>query len=175
MGDAVCSELHRIEQHLVLLDHAADAGDLGDAGHGLQLVAQEPVLQSAKLRQVVATGAVDQGIFIDPTDAGCVRPKRTASARRQAALHLAEIFEHAAARPIEVGAVLEDHIDEAVAEEGIAAHRLGTGHREHGGGQRISNLVLDDLRRLAGVAGADHDLYVGEIGQRVDRGRAHGP
>src|SRR3546814_4400692 len=53
VGYAVGRELHRIEQHLVLLDHAADAGDFGHAGHGLQLVAQEPVLQPAKLREIV--------------------------------------------------------------------------------------------------------------------------
>jgi hypothetical protein len=59
VGDPVSGELQRIEHHLVLLDHAADAGDLGDAGHGLQLVAQEPVLQPAQLRQVMPAAAVD--------------------------------------------------------------------------------------------------------------------
>ena len=45
VGDAIGGELHRIEGDLVLLDHAADAGDLGDARQALELVAQEPVLQ----------------------------------------------------------------------------------------------------------------------------------
>src|SRR3546814_8360313 len=74
-------------------------------------------------------------------------------ARRQSSLHLVEIFEHTAARPVEVGAVLEDHIDKAVAEKGVTAHRLRPWHRQHGGGERIGDLVLDDLRYLARVAG----------------------
>src|SRR3546814_3647356 len=33
---------------LILLDHAADARNLGNTGHRLQLVAQEPVLQGSE-------------------------------------------------------------------------------------------------------------------------------
>ena len=39
----------RIDRDLVLLDEAADAGDLGDALRLGQLVAQEPVLDGAQL------------------------------------------------------------------------------------------------------------------------------
>src|SRR3546814_18854271 len=48
VGDPETGELHRIEHHLIFLDHAADAGDLGDAGPGLQFEAQEPVLERAQ-------------------------------------------------------------------------------------------------------------------------------
>ena len=37
----------------------------------------------------------------------------------------AQVFEHAAARPVGIGAVLEDDIDEGEAVERIAAHDLG--------------------------------------------------
>src|SRR3546814_19582305 len=69
--------------------------------------------------------------------------------------------------------VFEDHIDEAVAEEGVAAHRLGAGYGKHGGGERIGDLIFDDLRRLTWIGGADDDLRVGEVGKRIDRGRRH--
>ena len=39
---------------------------------------------------------------------------------------------------------------------------------------RISDLVLDDLRRLAGPFGVDDDLRVGEVGDGVERDVAHG-
>ena len=172
MGDTEGGQLHRIEHDLILLHHAADAGDLGHTGHTFQLVTQEPVLQAAQLRQIVAAGPVDQRIFIDPADPGRVGPDRTARRFRQTALHLVQIFEHARARPVKIGAVLEDHIDEAVAEEGVAAHRLGAGHRQHGGGERIGHLVLDDLRRLAGIAGADDDLRIRKVRKRIDRRRS---
>src|SRR3546814_7512172 len=60
-----------------LLHHAADACDFGDTRHGFQFVAEEPVLQGAKLRQVVPAAFIDQRIFIDPAHTGCVRPERS--------------------------------------------------------------------------------------------------
>src|SRR3546814_17054313 len=66
---------------------------------------------------------------------------------RQPALHLIEIFEHARARPVEIGAILEDDIDEAVTKEAVASNRPRAWHREHGGGERIGYLVLYDPRR----------------------------
>ena len=100
LGDAVGGQLHRIEHHLVFAHHAADAGDLGDAGHALQLVAQEPVLDAAKLGR--SWRPVRSMRAYDPAHA---RWRRLAPAdlRRQAALDLVEIFEHPRARPVEVG------------------------------------------------------------------------
>ena len=44
-------EAIRIDVHLVLLDMATDGGDLRDARHGIELVADEPVLQRAELTE----------------------------------------------------------------------------------------------------------------------------
>src|SRR3546814_12362806 len=63
---------------------------LGDAGHGFQLVAQEPVLKPAELRQVMPAAPVDQRIFIDPADAGRIGTERATRARRQSSLHSSE-------------------------------------------------------------------------------------
>src|SRR3546814_17649721 len=84
-----------------LLHHAADACDFGDTRHGFQFVAEEPVLQGAKLRQVVPAAFIDQRIFIDPAHTGCVRPECPARTGRQPTLHLIETFEQAAARPFD--------------------------------------------------------------------------
>ena len=73
------------------------------------------------------------------------------------------------ARPVEIGAVLEDDIDERDAEEREAAHDLRFRHRQHRRGQRIGDLVLDHLRRLAGIFGIDDDLRIGEIGNGIER------
>src|SRR3546814_10932486 len=46
------------------------------------------------------------------------------------------------------------------------------------GAQRIGDLILDDTRRLAGPLGADDDLGVGQVRQRVQRSeeyRQHAP
>ena len=104
-----------------MLHHPADAGDLGDIGDGLQFIAQEPVLDASELGEVVLPRAVDQRILVNPTDPGRIGTERGHRPLGQATLHLAEIFEHAAARPIEIGAILENDVDVAVAGERIAA------------------------------------------------------
>ena len=172
---AVSRQLEGVEHDLVLLDHAADRRHFGNVGQALQFELEEPVLQRAQLGQVVLARPVHQRVLEDPAHARGIGPERRFRAGRQASLHLVQIFQHARTRPVQVRAIVEQHIDEGVAEEGKAAHGLGTRHRQHRGGQRIGHLVLDDLGRLARVAGADDHLHVGEVGQGIHRCAAHGP
>ena len=109
------------------------------------------------------------GILVDPADAGGVRTHRRRHAGGQAGGGAVEEFEHARARPIDVGAVLEDDVDERHAEEREPAHHFRARHRQHRRGQGIGDLVLDHLRRLAGIFGVDDHLGVGEIGDGVER------
>ena len=171
---AVGAQLRRVDDDLVLLDHAADRGDFGDARHGTQFVFQEPILQRAQLRQVVFAAAVHQCVLVHPAHAGGVRAERRFGRARQARDHLAQILEHARARPVDVGAIRKNDIDEGIPEHRVAAHRGGARHRQHGGGERVGDLVLDRLRRLARVAGLDDDLHVGQVGDGVERRARHG-
>ena len=144
--------------------------------HGLQFVLEEPVLQRAQL----ATGRAcrcGRPARIRRPSRRRSRPARAPASRsrRQPRLHLVQVLEHARARPVQVGAVLEQDVDEGIAEERIAAHRLGARHRQHGRGQRIGDLVLDDLRRLARIRRADDHLHVGQVGHRVERRRGPPP
>ena len=52
--DAVGAHLDRVDVDLVLLDVAADRGDLGNALDGVELVADVPVLDRAQFGQVEA-------------------------------------------------------------------------------------------------------------------------
>ncbi len=61
-------------------------------------------------------------------------------------------LEHARNAPIGIGPVLEDHVDEEIAEEREAAHGLRFRHRKHGGRQRKGDLILHDLRPLPGYS-----------------------
>ena len=126
-----------------------------------------PVLDGAQLGEALLRAA--HHILVDPADAGGVGTDARRDACRQPLRGGAQIFEHARARPIEVGAVLEDHIDEGDAEEGEAAHDARLRHGQHRRGQRIGDLVLDHLRRLARILGVDDDLNVGEVGDGVER------
>ena len=165
--NAVGAQLHRVDGDLVGLHKPANGCHLGHAMGLGELVAQVPVLQRAQLGQGLVLG--QQRVLVDPAHAGRVR----ADLRRHALGHAprceVEVFEHPRAGPVDVGAILEDDIDEGGAEEGEAAHHLRLGHREHGRGERVGDLVLDHLRRLAGHFGIDDHLHVGKIGQRVER------
>jgi hypothetical protein len=52
---------------------------------------------------------------------------------RQPSADLLEIFEHARARPVKIGSVLEDHIDVGIAEHRLGAHRLDMRRRQQAG------------------------------------------
>ena len=165
----------RVEHHLVLLDHAADAGHFGHVAHRLQLELQKPVVERSQLTQIIVAGAVDQRVFVDPAHARGVGPQRGGGTGGQSALHLVEVFHHARARPVGVGLVVEQHVNERVAEERIAAHRLRARHAEHRRGQRVGDEVFHHLRRLAGIRGAHDDLRVRQVGDRIDARVLDGP
>src|SRR3546814_10175000 len=59
-SDVCSSDLHDLPR----LHHAAKTGDLGHIGDGLELVAQEPVLQRAQLAEVVLASMIDQRVQI---------------------------------------------------------------------------------------------------------------
>ena len=170
--DVVGHQLVGIDRHLVLFDETAEAGHLAHPFQRGQFIAQIPVLDGAQFLEIVAIAL--EGVFIDPADPGGIGTENRRHPLRQFARDVVEVLEDPGPGPVHVGAVLEDDIDEAAAEKGVAAHHLGAGDREHLGGQRIGDLVLDDLRGLAGVLGEDDDLDIGEVGDGIDRGIPQG-
>ena len=88
----------------------------------------------------------------------------------QLAPNAVQVLQHPRARPVEVGAVLEDDVDEGHAEERVPPHRPRAGHLEHLRGDRIGDLVLHDARRLLVVVGLHDDLHVAQVRQRFERG-----
>ncbi len=167
----VGAELGRVHRHLVLLHEAADGGDLRDARHGGELVLQIPVLNRAQFGEI-AVGGID-GIHERPADAGGIGAERGRDALGQLPADAAQILQHPAARPVGVGAVVENDIDERVAVERVAAHHFRPRHGKHLGRDGISDLVLDDVRRLAFPRRVDDDLRVGQVGDGVERDVAH--
>ena len=147
MRDAIGAQPVGIDVDLVLAHHAADARHLGHARHGVELVADEPVLDRAQIPQRVAP-ALD-GVPEDVADARRVRPERRHDARGQRLREQVEPLEHARAREVEVDVVLEDHVDHREAErrrraDDPHARQPLQAHRE-----RVRDLVLDLLRRAA--------------------------
>jgi hypothetical protein len=167
-------ELLGIHHDLILAHHPAHGGDLGHAGHTLQLELQEPVLQTSQLGQVMPAAAIDQGIAVDPAHPGGIRSESRLRALGQGGRHLIQIFQDPRARPVDVGPVLEEDVNEAVPEEAVTAHHARAGHREHGSGDGIGDLLLDHLGRLTRERRADDHLHIREVRDGVQRGLLYG-
>ena len=165
----------RIEDDLVLADHPAYARYLGDIGNRLQFELQEPVVQGAQLADVMAARAVHQRVFVDPAHARGIGTERGRGSCGQTALHLVQVLHHPGPRPVGVGLVVEQDIDEGVTEEGVAAYRLRARYAQHRGGERIGHEVLHHLRRLAGIGGPHDHLRVRQVREGVDRSPCCGP
>ncbi len=164
-----------IQLDLILTNETADGRDFRDPRHGLKRIANLPVLQASQIGQVEVMAAINQQILIDPTGSRGVGSDDRMDAGRQLACQLLHVFEHSAARPIDVRAVLEDHEHIRVVEHGLRANRLHMGRRKHGGYDRIGNLVFDDVRRLPHPFGVNDDLHVGNVGKSVERDQVQGP
>ena len=147
--EVVGAQFRRIDRDLVLLHEAADRGDFSHAFDRGELIFQIPILHRTQFGEA-ALFRIER-IHERPADAGRVRAERLGvTPCGNVAPKATEVFEHAAPRPVRIGAVLENHIDERKSVERIAANHLGARHRQHLGRDRIGDLVLDDLRRLPG-------------------------
>src|SRR5438132_682753 len=110
---------------------ATQARDLGHAWHGLERVAHLEVLDRAE-----PVGRVPwtlERVLIDPAHAGGVGPQPGLGTGREPALNRVQVLEHPGARPVEIGPVLEDHVDEGRAEHRLAAHDFHLGDRQERG------------------------------------------
>ena len=165
--DVVGAQPVGVHGDLVLPDEPADARHLRDTLDGGELVLEEPVLDRPQFGEIVVVGA--ERVHVGPADAARVGTEGGADALGQPAADVVQVLEDPAPRPVEVGAVLEDHIDEREPEERVAPHHRGRGDREHLGGDRVGHLVLDHLRGLSRVVGEHDHLDVGEVRERVER------
>ncbi len=163
-----------IDVDLVLLDMAADRGDLGDAWDGVELVPDEPVLETPQVAQRLAI-ALD-GVPEHLAHARRVRPERRHRALGHPRRHEAEPLEHARASEVQIHVVFEDDVDPREAEGRLRADDPDAGEAAQVDRQRVADLVLDFLRAVPGPVGEHDHLVVREIGDRVDwRGRGGPP
>ncbi len=172
--DSEAPELDRVDRHLVDALVAADGGDLAHPRDAGQLVPEIPVLNRPEVGQRPRAGLVLEHVLVDPAEPGGVRPELGRHALRKPALEPRQVLEHPAPRPVEVGAVVEDHVDERRSEERIAADHLCSGYLEHLRGDRVRDLVLDDAGRLSRVIRLDDDLDVTQVRQRLEGRLSHG-
>src|SRR5882757_5387052 len=123
----------------------------------------------------MAAAAVDQCILENPADAGGIGSQGGLRRRWHPALNLIQVLEHPGARPVRIGAIFEQHIEEGIPEEGEAAHRLRPWDRQHCCREGIGDLVLHDLGGLPRKVRAQDHLDVGQVWEGIDRRGFQGP
>src|SRR6516225_2162006 len=116
-----------VELDLVLPDEAADASDLSNSRYRFELVPNVPILKSIQIGKIKIVPFVEQYVFVNPPGTGCIRPDNRVDTRWQQPLELLHVFEYAAARPVKVGPVLENHKDIGVVEHSLRAYRFDVG------------------------------------------------
>jgi hypothetical protein len=98
-----------------LFDEPADAGDLGHALRFGDAIADVPILDRSQIGQIFLRAAHD--VLVDPTNPRRIGTEGWGDPGRQTPSGRTEIFEDTRARPVEIGAVLKDDVDERDAEE----------------------------------------------------------
>ena len=163
-----------VDRDLVLLHEAADRRDFCYAGNALEVIPEIPILECPQLLEVMLPGLIHERVLEDPAHAGGIRPELGSNAFGELRDDLAQVLERPAARPVDVGPVLEDDVHVREAEVGEAPDSLDVGGAQHRGDDRVGDLVLDDVR-TAVPARVDDDLRVRQIRDRIQRNVAGAP
>ena len=128
-----------------------------------------PVLQAPQVGKAESAALIDDGIFVDPSCARCIGANRRMHILWQTPAYLLQVFDDPRARPVEICAVLKNHIDVGVPEHRLRAHGFHMRCGQKAGDDRIGYLVLDHIRGFAGPACMNNHLHIGDIGQCVQR------
>ena len=169
-GDVVSQQSVRLHHDLELFLPAADPEDLGDAGHGLEVELDQPVLDRAQLLERVRSGGVLEVVEEDQTHSGRDRPHlRIAEALGDLLARLLQALADELASEVDVDVILEVDVDHGEAEVGDRADVVDAGQPGHGDLDREGDVLLDLLGRQA--LGHREDLHqIGRhVRERVDR------
>src|SRR5277367_2790610 len=161
--NAIGKQLVGIKLYLILLYEAADAGDLSHSRHGLQRIAQMPVLQATQVGETVLAALVDDGILIDPACTCCIGTNGRMHVLRQTPADLLQVLDHTRSSPVDVRSVLKNDIDVGIAQHGLCANSFDMRGSQQTGNDRVSHLVFDHIGRLACPTRVNDHLHVGDI------------
>ena len=155
-GQPAGCEGRRIHGDLKLRSEAAHAGHFGHPFHRGELMLDLPILQIAKLAQIVAGSF--HGVPEDLSRGRRIRRKSRSDSGRQIPLERGQAFPHLAAGSLQARAVLEDHVDHRVVEITGPAQRANSGNSLQPQRERMGHLVFDILGAVTLPGGEDDDL-----------------
>ena len=175
VGHAEGQQPGRVRRHQDLLLVAADGIDLDDAGHAQELRPDDPVVDGSQVRgrhrRAVGVERARLGIDGEHEDLaqaggdgaqGRLQPRGYRRSRR------VQAFPHLLPCEVDVGAFLEHHRDLGEPVAGQGARVVEPRQPGHGVLDGKGDPLFDLQRGIAGRGGVDGDLYVGDVGHRVD-------
>src|SRR5207244_1630061 len=141
---------------------------LCDSRHGSQVIPEIPILIRTKFTETVLPGFVLDNILENPTERRRIGPNFRLDLLGKPRSHTGEIFEGPRTRPVNVSALLEDHINIGVPKVRDAANGPNFRRASHGGENGISDLVLDNIR--ASIPTGENDyLGLAEVWEGIQR------
>ena len=164
--EAVGDELVGVDADLIFAGCAAEAGDIDDAGDGLELLFELPILEGLELHVVVGGVGGAEGVPVDLADGAPVGAHLGLQAGGEG--DLSEAFEDLIAIVLVDGVVVEDHGDAGEAGERGGAQMGHVRDAGHLNLDRDGDLLLDLFGGAAGPLGDDLDVVVGDVGIGLD-------
>ena len=144
--NAIAAQPNRIDVDLELSSKATDGCDFRDAGDGLKLVAECPVLIGTDICRIQLAGFVHKGVLIHPAKPGCIWAKLRLDTFWDALKHARKELIGARTRCRYICAFIKDHIDKAITKVAKATHGFYVGSTKHRRNDGIGHLILDDIR-----------------------------
>ncbi len=142
--DVVGEQFGRIQVDLVFPYQTADGSNLGHPLNGIQLIANEPVLQGTQLLQVIPFSL--DGVPEHMPHTGAVRTESRGHAGGEERSGVIEPFQYPGPGPVNVGLVFKDDVNHGKAERGRGPYGTHLRQPLQIGCQRIGNLILHNLR-----------------------------
>ena len=162
-----------VHVNLILPHRSPDAGHFGHARHGVELIADKPVLERAQVAEGISRPF--HGVPEDVPHPRGIRAEGRHDPRRQRFIQEIEPFEDPRAREVNIDGVFKEDVNHREAKGRGGPHHAHPRQALEAHGQRVGDLVLHFLRRAAGPVREDNHLVVREVRNGVNRHGAQRP
>ena len=149
-----------IEVDLIFLHETTHWRDFGDTFYRFERVTQVPILNRTQLCQVELVRIINERVLVNPADAGRVRADRRVHAFGKSTANRIQVFDDPRTRPVDVSAVLKNYVNERFPKHRLAANKSHFRRSNECGGDRISDLVFDQIGRASFPFGVNDHLRI---------------
>src|SRR5262249_39889624 len=112
---------------------------------------------------------IDERVLKDPTYTRRIGPNDGVDSLGQHSPNGVQVLNDPRASPVNVGSILENDIDERFTEHRLTANELHLRRRDEPGGNRIGDLIFDEIRGPALPLCINYHLHVAQVRNRIQR------